>query len=193
MESSGVMNDGNVTACDACDELTSCRSQIVNGVGPDDASLLLVGEAPGNTEDETGEPFTGRSGEVLNSALENAGIQRTETRITNCVRCHPPENRDPHVAERENCLPHLLQEVAFVNPEVIIPLGRIPCEQLTQEPVTVSEDVGEIRSLDTQYSIERTKNTTVILSVHPAATLYDNSLQPEFNRVFQIAAGKLSN
>ncbi|PSP54316.1 uracil-DNA glycosylase [Halobacteriales archaeon QH_7_68_42] len=75
----------DVTACERCDELVACRSRIVNGTGPADADLLFVGEAPGEHEDERGEPFVGRSGDVLDDGLREAGLDRGDVRITNCV------------------------------------------------------------------------------------------------------------
>lgn len=172
-----------VDNCTECEELVDCRSQIVNGVGPDDADILLVGEAPGATEDETGEPFTGRSGTVLDEALTAAGIQRSEVRITNCVRCKPPENRDPYVGELKSCSKHLDGELLAVNPSVIVPLGRIPVGQFLPDEGKVSEIAGQ------KYTVNRCgREWTVIASVHPAATLYNSSLRPTFNSTFETVA-----
>ncbi|MFB6189807.1 MAG: uracil-DNA glycosylase family protein, partial [Halapricum sp.] len=96
-----------VTDCERCPELVASRSRIVNGVGPTDADLVFVGEAPGAQEDEQGEPFVGRSGDVLDDALRDAGLSRADVRITNCVRCRPPDNRDPKREELDNCRGYL--------------------------------------------------------------------------------------
>ena len=86
-----------VSDCTDCPRLVDSRSQIVNGVGPTDAQLVFVGEGPGDNEDEAGEPFVGRSGTVLDDALDNAGLAREAVRITNSVRCRPPETATPSV------------------------------------------------------------------------------------------------
>jgi DNA polymerase len=144
-----------------------------------------VGEAPGANEDETGEPFVGRSGDILNEALNAAGLAREDVRITNCVRCRPPENRDPHVAELANCAPYLDAELDRIDPTVVIPLGRIPVKRLLGDIGKVSEQAGTVH--------ERTGDGwegTVVVSVHPAATLYNRSLRPVFDETFE-SVGKL--
>ncbi len=103
---------------------------IVNGVGPADADLLFVGEAPGANEDEQGEPFVGRSGDVLDAGLRDAGLDRGDVRITNCVRCRPPDNRDPRNGELANCRDYLETEIDRVDPEVVVTLGKVPAEHL---------------------------------------------------------------
>jgi uracil-DNA glycosylase family 4 len=173
--------DYTVDRCTNCQELVNCRSQIVNGVGPCPSDVLLVGEAPGKTEDKTGEPFVGRSGSVLDEALESAGLNRNDIRITNCVRCRPPDNRDPHTEELENCLQYLQAEAAMVDPDVIVPLGRIPVKQVVSEKIdSLTGNVGEFAETDLGNN-----NTKAIISVHPAATLYNRDLRPQFDTVFE--------
>src|SRR6056297_1290418 len=108
-----------VTGCERCPALVESRSRIVNGVGPTDADLLFVGEAPGANEDEQGEPFVGRSGDVLDETLREAGLDRGDVRITNCVRCRPPDNRDPRKEELANCRGYLETEIDRVDPELV--------------------------------------------------------------------------
>ena len=119
-----------VTECERCEALCESRSQIVNGVGPAEADLLFVGEAPGANEDEQGEPFVGRSGDVLDETLREVGLDRSDVRITNCVRCRPPDNRDPHKEELANCRGYLESEIARVDPELVVTLGKVPGEHL---------------------------------------------------------------
>jgi len=182
------VSGADVRACTACPELVSCRSRIVNGVGPVDADVMLVGEAPGQTEDEVGKPFVGRSGSILDEALENAGFQRDEVRITNCVRCRPPENRDPYVGERERCRGHLTNELRTVKPEVVVPLGRIPVEEFVGDVDKITTVTGDVR--DVAHGDWR---GTAILSVHPAATLYNRDLRPAFDDVFLQTRGLLTD
>ena len=171
-----------VTDCERCPALVESRSRIVNGVGPDDAALLFVGEAPGQHEDEQGEPFVGRSGDVLDDALAEAGVLREEVRITNCVRCRPPENRDPHKEELANCRNYLETEVDRVDPAVVVTLGKIPAEHLLDRSVAVTKEAGSVA--DARIAGESRR---VLLSVHPAATLYDRSQQETFETTIREA------
>lgn len=173
-----------VSACERCPNLCESRSQIVNGVGPTDANVVLVGEAPGATEDETGEPFTGRSGDILDEALENAGFNRDNLRITNCARCRPPDNRDPHVSELDNCSAYLFEELQRIDPDVVIPLGRVPTRQVLGDRMTDSV---------TALAGERFEGAVydIIVSVHPAATIYNRDLRPTFTKTFETAASRV--
>jgi DNA polymerase len=157
-----------VTGCKKCPELVESRNRIVDGVGPGDADLLFVGEAPGANEDDGGEPFVGRSGEVLDEHLRDVGLSRTDVRITNCVRCRPSENRDPSAKERSNCRPYLDREIAAVGPELVVALGKVPAEILLGRSVAVTAEAGEIEEIAVAGETRR-----VLLCLHPAATLYD--------------------
>jgi uracil-DNA glycosylase family 4 len=163
-----------VTACERCPELVESRSRIVNGVGPADADLLLVGEAPGRQEDDGGEPFVGRSGTVLDEGLQKAGLARGDVRITNCVRCRPPDNRDPTATERDNCRGYLHREVAAVDPALVVALGKVPAEHLLDRDVAVTSEVGDV----TEAGLDERR--PVLICVHPAATLYDRSQREGF-------------
>jgi uracil-DNA glycosylase family 4 len=179
-----VETDGpDVCACERCPALVESRSRIVNGVGPDDAALLFVGEAPGATEDDEGEPFVGRSGSVLDDALRDAGLARADVRITNCVRCHPPENRDPHVDELDNCAEFLDREIEHVDPELIVTLGKVPGERLLDRSVAVTTEAGSV--VDARLGGETRR---VLLCLHPAATLYDRSQREGFEDAIAEAA-----
>ena len=179
-----VERDGpDVTACERCPALVESRSRIVNGVGPDDAALLFVGEAPGANEDDQGEPFVGRSGSVLDDALRDAGLARADVRITNCVRCRPPENRDPHVEELDNCAEFLEREIEYVDPDLIITLGKVPGERLLDRSVAVTKEAGSV--VDARLGDESRR---VLVCLHPAATLYDRSQREAFDDAIAKAA-----
>ena len=168
--------DGScVQDCERCPDLVGSRSRIVNGVGPTNADLLFVGEGPGKNEDEQGEPFVGRSGSVLDDALEKAGALREEVRITNCVRCRPPDNRDPTTDELANCRGYLDGEIATVEPSVVVTLGKVPSEHLLERSVGITSEAGSV--VETRFG-DRAQR--VVLSVHPAATLYDRSQRETF-------------
>ncbi|MXR50665.1 uracil-DNA glycosylase [Halovenus sp. WSH3] len=172
-----------VANCERCPALVDSRSQIVNGVGPTDADLLFVGEAPGANEDEQGAPFVGRSGDVLDEGLREVGLARRDVRITNCVRCRPPENRDPTTDERTNCRGYLDREIAAVDPELVITLGKVPAELLLDRSVAVTSEAGDIDELTVDG-----KHWRLLVSVHPAATLYDPSQRAVFESALQAAA-----
>ena len=173
-----------VTDCKQCSDLVASRGQIVNGVGPDDAALVFVGEAPGATEDEEGEPFVGRSGSVLDDALADAGVERADVRITNCVRCRPPENRDPTTAELTNCRGYLDGEIKAVDPTLVVTLGKVPSEHLLDRSVAITSEAGDIVECRLGDRAQR-----VMLSMHPAATLYDASQREAFEETIAAAVG----
>jgi DNA polymerase len=173
----------DVTACERCPALVDARSRIVNGDGPADAPLLFVGEAPGATEDEQGRPFVGRSGDVLDDALAAAGLVREDVRITNCVRCRPPDNRDPNAAELDRCRDHLDAEVAAVDPALVVALGKVPSEHLLDRSVAVTKEAGSVAEARLGGRTRR-----ILVSVHPAATLYDAGQRETFERAIAEAA-----
>ena len=172
-----------VVACERCPALVESRSRVVNGDGPADADLLFVGEGPGATEDREGRPFVGRSGDVLDEALRDAGLARADVRITNCVRCRPPENRDPHAEELANCRDHLDAEVGAVDPTLIVTLGKVPSEHLLDRAVAVTSEAGSVHDARVGGGARR-----VLVSLHPAATLYDASQREAFERGIVEAA-----
>lgn len=179
-----IETDGaEVLACRRCPELCESRSRIVNGVGPEDANLLFVGEAPGAQEDEEGEPFVGRSGDLLDETLQDAGLARADVRISNCVRCRPPENRDPTDRELENCRDHLERELSVVDPQLVVTLGKVPSEHLLGRSVAVTSEAGEL--FDARVG---EVGVRVLVCIHPAATLYDRSQESTFEETIARAA-----
>lgn len=179
----GAMDGIEVTQCERCPALADSRSQIVNGTGPEDADVLLVGEGPGATEDADGEPFVGRSGSVLDDALNAVGLSRSAVRITNCVRCRPPENRDPYREELGNCRGYLETEIARVDPDVVVTLGKVPGEHLLERSLAVTTEAGTVEEVRIGGVSRR-----VVVSVHPAATLYDRSQSETFEAALRAAA-----
>jgi DNA polymerase len=105
-------------------EICASATNIVPGEGSPTADVLLVGEAPGASEDEQGRPFVGRSGTLLDQLLAEAGLVRDDVFITNVVKARPPGNRDPKADEVAHYLPWLEQQLALIAPSVIIPVGR---------------------------------------------------------------------
>ena len=179
----GAMDGLAVTACERCPALVDCRSRIVDGVGPADADLLFVGEGPGRHEDERGEPFVGRSGDVLDETLREVGLDRGDVRITNCVRCRPPDNRDPRNGELANCRAYLEAEIDRVDPEVVVTLGKVPGEHLLERDVAVTGEAGDVTDVTVDGGPQ-----PVMICVHPAATLYDPSQKETFQSTLEKAA-----
>ncbi len=183
MSDTDGMEGLEVAECTRCEALVDSRSQIVNGDGPEDADVLFVGEAPGASEDEEGVPFVGRSGGVLDDELRDAGLSRADVRITNCVRCRPPENRDPAKEELANCRPYLEREIDLVDPEVVVTLGKVPGEHLLGRDVAVTNETGSVERVE--LGGERRE---VLICLHPAATLYDASQRDAFTETIAKAA-----
>ena len=172
-----------VTACERCPALVESRSRIVNGTGPEDADVLFLGEGPGAQEDSEGEPFVGRSGSVLDDGLRRVGLARADIRITNCVRCRPPENRDPTSEELAHCRGYLETEIDRLDPEVIVTLGKVPSEHLLERSVAVTNEAGTLEDVRIGGEPRR-----LLICVHPAATLYDRSQTSTFEETLQTAA-----
>lgn len=175
-------DDTCVHDCEKCPNLVESRNQIVNGVGPLDTDLVLIGEAPGENEDKNGEPFVGRSGTVLDEELEKYGVSRDDIRITNTVRCRPPDNRDPHKSEIKNCSEYLVNEIKTIDPEVVLTLGRVPTQAVMDDNVSVTNVAG---SVDTR--LFGGVYVKVVAGMHPAATLYDPSYKELFEKSIEKA------
>jgi len=124
--------------CTRCKLHTHGRKQIVFGVGNPAADIMFVGEAPGADEDTQGIPFVGRAGQLLTKMIEAMGLARDEVYIANVLKCRPPGNRDPQPDEVETCEPFLFQQIATVQPKVVIALGAFAARTLlkTQDPIS---------------------------------------------------------
>jgi uracil-DNA glycosylase family 4 len=116
--------------CTRCALHKQGRKQIVFGVGNPEAELMFVGEGPGADEDEKGEPFVGRAGQLLNNMIKAMGLQREEIYIANIVKCRPPGNRTPEREECETCSPFLMRQIAVIKPKVIVALGATAAKTL---------------------------------------------------------------
>jgi DNA polymerase len=116
--------------CTRCVLHKQGRKQIVFGVGNPKAELMFVGEGPGADEDEKGEPFVGRAGQLLNNMIKAMGIEREQVYIANIVKCRPPGNRTPEREECETCSPFLMRQIAVVKPKVIVALGATAAKTL---------------------------------------------------------------
>ena len=116
--------------CTRCPLHKQGRKQIVFGVGDPHAELMFIGEGPGADEDEQGEPFVGRAGQLLNNMIKAMGITRDQVYIANIVKCRPPGNRTPEREECETCSPFLMRQIAVIKPKVIVALGATAAKTL---------------------------------------------------------------
>lgn len=174
----------DVKDCSLCSELCKNRTQIVNGEGDEEAKILFVGEAPGENEDIEGRPFIGKSGKILREVIDNQVDH--SFRITNSVRCRPPNNRDPKNSEIENCKKFLYKEIKQVNPDYIIALGKIPSKSILGKDVSTVKQAGEENSINIDG-----KSFSVIICPHPAATLYNNDYESIFIETIKNVSSKL--
>ena len=142
-------------------------AHIVPGEGADDADVMLVGEAPGASEDEAGRPFVGRAGKFLDSLLEEAGLARGDVFITNVVKARPPGNRDPKADEIGHYMPWLEQQLALIRPRVVIPLGRHALAHFVPGR-KISEVHGELIAAGDRW---------IVPWLHPAAALHNQGLR----------------
>ena len=154
-----------VIECTKC-ELSKTRNNSVAGKGNFKSDVIFVGEAPGKNEDLKGEPFIGIAGKKLSMALESAGITRDEVYITNIVKCRPPNNRVPTTNERETCKDYLKKEIEIIKPKVICILGNTAFGSLLD-----GKEITKYRG-----KIVRKDNQLYFLTVHPAATIYNQKL-----------------
>lgn len=112
-----------VAACTRCPQLASTRTQTVFGVGPLDAELCFIGEAPGAEEDRQGEPFVGPAGQLLTRIITACGLRREDVYICNILRCRPPGNRQPQPDEAAHCSEYLERTIELVAPKYLVALG----------------------------------------------------------------------
>jgi uracil-DNA glycosylase len=155
--------EANVRACTLCG-LHRSRTQTVFGVGRRDATLFVIGEAPGADEDRQGEPFVGRAGQLLNAMLRSIGLPRAEVYIANILKCRPPNNRDPEQSESASCTPYLTRQIELVQPRVLLAVGRIAAQWLLQ----TDSPIGRIRGRAFHYG---PRNTPLVVTYHPAYLL----------------------
>ena len=133
-----------VAACQRCPALVAERTQTVFGVGPVDAELCVVGEAPGFNEDKLGEPFVGEAGQLLNKMLAACGFERNQVYICNILRCRPPANRQPQPDEAQACHPFLVRTLELVRPKFLCLMGATATRYLLDQ----STGVGVLRKRD---------------------------------------------
>ncbi len=156
----------SASKCKRC-KLHHSRRKAVPGAGNPQAKIMFIGEAPGFHENQQGFPFVGAAGQFLDELLAEAGLDRETVFITNVVKCRPPGNRDPHPEELEACKPFLERQIAAVNPDVIVTLGRYSMGNFIHNAM-ISAVHG---------SAYWSNGRMIIPMFHPAAALHQPSLR----------------
>ena len=168
------MQDWNALkqTCFSCTKCGLCetRHNVVFGVGPENADVMFIGEGPGEQEDLKGEPFVGPAGKLLDDMLSIIDLSRENCYIANIVKCRPPKNRDPLETEQEACIDYLRNQVALIQPKIIVCLGRISATRLIRPDFRITREHGQW--------VE--KNGIWMSAIyHPSALLRDLSKRPE--------------
>lgn len=172
-------------ACESCEKCKLCttRTNVVFGVGNENADILFVGEGPGENEDLQGEPFVGKAGQLLDKYLQVIGLSRkTNVYIANIVKCRPPQNRDPQEDEQELCIEWLRAQTRLIKPKIIVCLGRIAAQKLISPDFKVTRQHGEF--------IQK-GNILFMGTFHPAALLRNPLNKPDALSDFQALRDKI--
>ena len=159
----------SVDACRACHLRDGCRGVVIDRGNPR-SHVMLVGEAPGESEDEQGRPFVGRAGMLLDELLAGAGFSEENVYITNVVKCRPPGNRTPVDDEVGACVPHLRKQFLFIRPRIIVALGAVAARALIAPDFRITKEHG--------HWFEK-KGVAVMAVYHPAFVLRDPGRKPE--------------
>jgi DNA polymerase len=168
-------------ACVKCPNLASSRKNVVFGVGNIDAQLMFVGEAPGADEDEQGEPFVGKAGQLLTKIIQATGLSRADVYIANILKCRPDTpgqsagNRKPTPAEMATCIPYLHEQIDLIRPKVIVALGATAVEGLLGKTVGITKLRGNWQTY---------RGTPLMPTYHPAYLLRNQAMS-EKRRVWE--------
>jgi DNA polymerase len=176
------------STCTRCPQLASTRQTVVFGAGNADADLMFVGEAPGAKEDETGLPFVGQAGKLLDKLLAEIGLERSDTFVCNTLKCRPPQNRDPLPGEIDACQDYLFRQLELIQPKVVCTLGNFATKLLRGDPgtgITRLHGREEVRQIGPRV-------VRLYPIFHPAAALYTprmvETLREDFARIPDLLA-----
>lgn len=172
-----------IRRCRRC-PLHEGRRHAVPGEGDAGAHVMLVGEAPGAKEDESGRPFCGMSGRFLDGVLAEAGLRREDLFITSSVKCRPPGNRTPHAGELSTCLKLWLEpQIELLDPDLIVLLGRTPARQVLGDAGRLDDLHGRLRRRD---------GRRCLITYHPAAAMRfpgpRAAIRADFGKVARLLA-----
>ena len=174
-------------SCTNCPQLAATRQTVVFGSGNADADLMFVGEAPGANEDKQGLPFVGQAGRLLDTLLQEIGLERGDVFIANVLKCRPPGNRDPLPQEIDACQDYLFRQLELIEPKVVCSLGNFSTKLLRGDPTGITRLHGreEVRVIGPRA-------VRLYPIFHPAAALYTpanvNVLRTDFARLPELLA-----
>jgi uracil-DNA glycosylase family 4 len=168
--------------CTRCRLSKQGRKQIVFGVGNPKAELMFIGEAPGADEDQQGEPFVGRAGQLLNNMIKAMGLRREDIYIANIIKCRPPGNRTPERDECETCSPFLMRQIAAIKPKAIVALGAVAAKTL----LAINAPMSEFRGRWFDF-----RGTKLAVTYHPAFLLRDPRQKKETWKDLQMVMKEL--
>lgn len=151
-----------VRSCTACPDLAATRQQVVVGDTRPGSRLLIVGEAPGATEDAEGRPFLGKGGQLLDRLMADAGLRRSQTSVLNVLKCRPPDNRTPTRAEAARCTGWLDRQIALLDPPIVMTLGRSALSWAMS---------ATIKLADARGMVHEWRGRRLVVSYHPSAAL----------------------
>src|ERR1700739_3026668 len=163
--------------CTRCRLSRQGRKQIVFGVGNPEAELMFIGEAPGADEDQQGEPFVGRAGQLLNNMIKAMGLRREDVYIANIIKSSPQGNRTPDRDECETCSPFLMRQIAAIKPKAIVALGAVAAKTL----LAINAPMSEFRGRWFDF-----RGTKLAVTYHPAFLLRDPRQKKEAWEDFQV-------
>jgi uracil-DNA glycosylase family 4 len=170
----------DVGSCQACGLCSEVKNRVM-GEGSFDSRVIFVGEAPGRREDNTGRPFVGSAGKLLDRLLAKAHLNRVDVFITNVVRCRPPGNRRPKRKEVESCSGHLKKLLEIIQPEVIAPMGNSAIEHIFEMFGLEDGVIGDVHGK--AYRVKVAWGGITLYSLyHPAAAIYNRNLLGELER-----------
>ena len=171
---------GDCTRC----KLHSGRTNIVFGVGSPTARLMFIGEGPGADEDEQGEPFVGRAGQLLTQIIKAMGFAREDVYIANVVKCRPPGNRNPEPDEIGQCEPFLHAQIAAIRPQVIVALGKFAAQTLLATEMPISRLRGQFHKL---------RDIDVMPTFHPSYLLRTPAAKREVWEDMKLVMARLKD
>ena len=180
--------------CTRCPLHKQGRKQIVFGVGNPTTDLMFVGEGPGADEDQQGEPFVGRAGQLLNNMIKAMGIAREQVYIANIVKCRPPGNRTPEREECETCSPFLMRQIAVIKPKVVVALGAVAAKTLLAMNSSMAQLRGrfyDFKPAGARSSDPNWDGCKLAVTYHPAFLLRDPRQKGEAWKDLQMVMKEL--
>jgi DNA polymerase len=180
-----------IRVCERC-RLHEGRLNTVPGEGDLSSPVVLVGEAPGRKEDESGRPFVGSAGKLLDVALERVGLTRSQVYISNVVKCRPPGNRRPRSDEVTACTRFIDEQLGIIAPRVIAPMGNSALRHVFRRFGLGRAVIGEVHG--SPHSVSFGWGEGVVFPLyHPAAILYNRSLEVELHADLEALVALLNS